>query len=310
MKQPELSIVCPAYNESDNLSELVKQISKNLGPKINYELIIVDDGSTDRTITILRKLGAKNKRLKYLSLSRNFGHQRALLAGIFNANGNVIITMDSDLQHPPKYLPEMYKGILSGADMVVMQKKNISNEGILRAFSRSMWYLFMSRFSGVRVIPNASDFRAYRRWVVDYVRDSHDSDPIIRILSVEIARDIKLIPFVPANRFAGTSKYTLKKLMKFAWDGVIQYSTLPIKLFFVMGIILIVISSAYSVYAIIERIVNPASNSGGFTSIFLFMTLSNSMMITFLGFLGMKLVRLESEVKKRPMFVIREKFNF
>ncbi len=310
MKQSELSIVCPAYNESDNLPELVKQISSNLGSKINYELIIVDDGSTDQTISILKKLGVKNKRLKYISLARNFGHQKALLAGIFNASGNIIITMDSDLQHSPKYLIQMYKSIQNGADMVVMQKKNIKNESLFRAISRSSWYLFMSHFSGVRVIPNASDFRAYKRWIVDYIKDSNDSDPIIRILSVQVAREIKIIPFVPSKRFAGLSKYTLKKLMKFAWDGVIQYSTLPIKLFFVMGIILIVISSAYSLYAVVERVVNPSSSSGGFTSIFLFMTLSNSMMITFLGFLGMKLVRLEAEVKKRPMFVIREKFNF
>ena len=167
----------------------------------------------------------------------------------------------------------------------------------------------MSRFSGVRVIPNASDFRAYKRWIVDYVKDSHDSDPIIRILSVEIARDIKIIPFQPADRFAGISKYTLKKLIRFAWDGIIQYSTMPVKLFFLMGLILILISSVYTVYAVIERLINPNSASGGFTSIFLFMTLSNSMIITFLGFLGMKLIRLESEVKKRPIFVIKERVN-
>jgi len=309
MKQVELSIVCPAYNESDNLPELVKQVGNSLGSKINYEIIVVDDGSTDSTVSVLKKIGVKNRHLKLLSLSRNFGHQRALLAGLFNASGEVIITMDSDLQHPPKYLNEMVKSILNGADMVVMQKKNIKNEGFFRAFSRNAWYFFMSRFSGVKVIPNASDFRAYKRWIVDYVKESHDSDPIIRILSVEIARDIKIIPFEPADRFAGTSKYTFKKLMRFAWDGVIQYSTLPIKLFFIMGLILIIISLVYTIYAIIERIINPSAASGGFTSIFLFMTISNSMMITFLGFLGMKMVRLESEVKKRPIFVIKEKFN-
>lgn len=309
MKQVELSIVCPAYNESDNLPELVKQVGNSLGSKINYEIIVVDDGSTDSTVSVLKKIGTKNRNLKLLSLSRNFGHQRALLAGLFNASGEVIITMDSDLQHPPKYLSEMYQSILKGADMVVMQKKNIKNEGIFRALSRNAWYFFMSRFSGVKVIPNASDFRAYKRWIVDYVKDSHDSDPIIRILSIEIARDIKIIPFEPADRYAGTSKYTFKKLMRFAWDGVIQYSTLPIKLFFIMGLILIIISLVYTIYAIIERIINPGAASGGFTSIFLFMTISNSMMITFLGFLGMKMVRLESEVKKRPIFVIKEKFN-
>lgn len=310
MKNPEVSIICPAYNESENLPELVGQIIKSLEVKPEYELIIVDDGSVDTTVKVLKKIGARNKRVKYLSLARNFGHQKALLAGLYNASGQIIITMDSDLQHPPKYLPEMIKSIRSGADMVVMQKKNIKNEGLVRAISRGAWYFFMSRFSGVRVIPNASDFRAYKRWIVDYVKDSNDSDPIIRILSVEIARDVKIIPFVPSKRFAGTSKYTFQKLMRFAWDGVIQYSTLPIKLFFIIGLILIAVSSIYSVYAVVERLINPQAGSGGFTSIFLFMTLSNSMMITFLGFLGMKLVRLESEVKKRPMYVIKEKFNF
>ena len=309
MKQVELSIVCPAYNEADNLPELIGRIVANLDKKINYEIIIVDDGSVDSTLSVIKKIGLKNSRLKCLSLSRNFGHQRALLAGLYSAMGEVIITMDSDLQHPPKYLNKMYKSILDGVDMVVMQKKNIKNEDMLRSTCRSIWYFFMSRFSGVRVIPNASDFRAYKRWIVDYIKDSHDSDPIIRILSVEIAREIKIIPFQPGDRFAGTSKYTFKKLIKFAWDGIIQYSTMPVKLFFLMGLILILISSAYTVYAVVERLVNPNSASGGFTSIFLFMTLSNSMIITFLGFLGMKLIRLESEVKKRPIFVIKERVN-
>lgn len=309
MKQIELSIVCPAYNEADNLSELIKQVIDSLDRKINYEIIIVDDGSTDSSLSVVKKIAKKNTRVKCLSLSRNFGHQRALLAGLYEACGQVIITMDSDLQHPPKYLNKMFDSILEGSDMVVMQKKNIKNESLFRATCRSVWYFFMSRFSGVRVIPNASDFRAYKRWIVDYVKDSHDSDPIIRILSVEIARDIKIIPFQPADRFAGISKYTLKKLIRFAWDGIIQYSTMPVKLFFLMGLILILISSVYTVYAVIERLINPNSASGGFTSIFLFMTLSNSMIITFLGFLGMKLIRLESEVKKRPIFVIKERVN-
>lgn len=305
----KISVIIPMYYEEEVAEECYKRMTSVLQniENYDYEIICINDGSRDKTLSILENLAIRDKRLKVLSFSRNFGHQCAVTAGLKYVTGDAIVIIDADLQDPPELIPEMLKLWEAGNDVIYGKRKTRDGESVFKLFTAKIFYKTLNALSDVEIPKDTGDFRLVDRKVVDTINSLPEHNKFLRGLFSWVG--YKQIPFQyeRKERFAGKTKYPLKKMLKLASDGIISFSTKPLKIVGGLGIISIVISFILLIYALISYIFKLNNLSAGWTSLMLGITFFAGVQLLSLWIMSEYIARIYDESKNRPQYIIEKR---
>lgn len=302
---PRLSVAIPVYNEEDGLAALFQRVGGMLDqtPGGPHELVLVDDGSSDRTADILAAEVARDPRLVVITLSRNFGHQAALTAALDHVTGDVVVVMDGDLQDPPEIIPALLERYAAGYDVVYAQREKRKEAWYKRAAYHAFYRLF-DALAGFPIPLDAGDFGLLSRPVVDEMRRTREQHRFLRGLRAWVGFSQTAIPVERAARHAGDSKYTLKKLLQLAFDGMFAFSTVPIRASALVGAVGMMLAMAYGLYALFVKLVY-GTGPQGFTALTGLILFTAALNLFFLGVIGEYVGRVYAEVKARPIYITR-----
>jgi predicted glycosyltransferase len=307
----KLSVVVPMYYEEEVAKECYNRL-KGIVEKIDnyeYEIIFINDGSKDKTLPILMEIAEKDKNVKVLSFSRNFGHQCAVTAGLQYVTGDAIVIIDADLQDPPELIPEMLKLWEDGNEVIYGKRKSREGESKFKLLTASMFYKTLNALSDVEIPKDTGDFRLVDRKVVDVINSLPEHNKFLRGLFSWVGYKQTPFEYERKERFAGKTKYPLKKMLKLAQDGIFSFSTKPLKIVGTMGIISIAISIIILIYAILSYIFNWNNLTAGWTSLMVTMTFLSGMILISLWMIGEYIGRIYDETKRRPQYIIDKTFN-
>lgn len=308
----KLSVIVPMYCEEAVIGECYKRLT-NIMKKIdnyNYEIIVVNDGSKDNTLEILEEIAQKDKNVKVISFSRNFGHQAAVTAGLKNVTGDAIVIIDADLQDPPELIPEMLQLWEQGNEVIYAKRKTRKGESAFKLLTAKMFYSTLNALSDVEIPKDTGDFRLVDRKVVDTINQMPEHNKFLRGLFSWVG--YKQVPFEyeRQERYAGKTKYPLRKMIKLASDGIISFSTKPLKLVGTLGIISIVISILILIYALLSYAFKLNNLSPGWTSIMVAITFFAGVQLLSIWIMSEYIGRIYDEAKERPQYIINKKINF
>ncbi|NLY19248.1 MAG: glycosyltransferase family 2 protein [Clostridiaceae bacterium] len=304
------SVVVPMYNEEAVLNETYRrltQVMENSG--VEYEIIFVNDGSRDKTAEMLNEICDKDKRVKLIDFSRNFGHQIAITAGMDHSSGQCVVVIDGDLQDPPEFIPEMIKKWKEGYDVVYGKRISRKGESFFKKFTAAAFYRFLKSMTDVNIPVDTGDFRLIDRRVCEALKRVNEKNRYIRGLVSWLGFKQTAIEFEREERFAGETKYPLKKMLKLAFDGITSFSYKPLKLASYLGTFLSGASFLYLIFVIIQRILFPATVQPGWASILAVMLFFNGITLLMLGIIGEYIGRIYDEAKSRPLYLIRKTRN-
>lgn len=307
----KISIVIPMYYEEEVAEECYQRISNTLKKLDNYdyELIFINDGSQDKTQEILENIANQDKKAKIITFSRNFGHQCAVTAGIKHVTGDCVVIIDADLQDPPEVIPEMLKLWEQGNEVIYGKRKSRKGESKFKLLSAKMFYRTLDALSDVKIPMDTGDFRLVDRKVIDVINSMPEHNKFLRGLYSWVG--FKQIPYEyeRQERYAGKTKYPLKKMLKLASDGIISFSTKPLKLVGYLGIITIVISIALLIYTLISYVFSLNNLTAGWTSIMVAITLFSGVQLVSIWLISEYIARIYDETKNRPQYIIRDTIN-
>ncbi|MBV9259455.1 MAG: glycosyltransferase family 2 protein [Ktedonobacteraceae bacterium] len=302
---PTYSIVAPAFNEAETLPhfyERVIQVMENVGE--SFEIVLVNDGSRDRTYSILKELHEKDARVRVIDFSRNFGHQIAISAGLDYARGDAVIILDSDLQDPPEVIPALIARWRDGAEVVYAQRAKRKGETFFKLATAAAFYRLIRRITAVNIPSNTGDFRLLDRQVVDALVQMKEHHRFMRGLSAWVGFRQDAVLYERHERFAGTTKYPLTKMIRFSLDAITSFSHVPLQIATSLGFTLALISLIGILIAIILRLFTGAIVGQATTLIMvLFM---GGIQLIFLGVIGEYLGRIYDEVRARPLYIVRK----
>lgn len=310
MKQ-KISVIAPCYNEEEVVDKFYDRMSKVLKgfTDYDYEMIFVNDGSKDNTLDMLVDLANKDENVKVVSFSRNFGHQAAVTAGMRNSTGDAVVIIDVDLQDPPETIGDMVELWKQGNDVVYAVRKTREGESKFKLMTAKAFYRLLNKLSDVYIPLDTGDFRLIDRKVVDVICAMPEHNKFLRGLGSWVG--FKQIPYEydRKQRAAGKTKYPLKKMLKLALDGMISFSTKPLKIIAGLGIFNIILSFAILVYALCSYIFELNTLMPGWASIMVTMTFMFGMLFIAIWILAEYISRIYDETRKRPEYIIRDKFN-
>lgn len=308
-KEPYLSVVIPVFNEEEVLPVLMRElysVCNSLGK--NYEIVFVDDGSSDRTPEILNQFANQDQRIKFLRFSRNFGHQAAFSAGMDMAEGELIVTMDGDLQHPPRLIPEFIKHAENGSDIVIGERLSNQQNSFAREMAGKAFYKFMSAVTSLE-FKNVSDFALYKKPVVEVLKRLPEKERFLRGMVQWVGYRKKYIPYVVESRKHGRPKYTAKKLFGLIMSGVTSFSAFPLRLSFWIGLIIFIFSIGFSGYVFIDHYINPNPLIAGWATVSILILGLGSVQLMVTGIIGEYLYKMFNEIKGRPLYIVAETKN-
>lgn len=306
----EISIVVPVYNEEGNLQALYDRLGAVLKPlNLSYEIIMVDDGSADRSPAIIAELHKKDPRVKLIGFSKNFGHMIALSAGLDHASGNAVITMDADLQHPPQLIPELIKKWRSGAEVVNTLRKDTKGAGIFKNISARFFYWLINRIAKIDLPANAADYRLLDRKVVEALKSVRERSRFLRGLIRWVGFRQESVEYEADPRFSGKTKYSFGRMISFALDGITSFSSFPLRLATYLGLAIALFSFLYILYAIYIRLFTSQAIAG-WTSVLVAVLFIGGIQLIFLGVIGEYLSRVYEETKQRPLYIVSHKLGF
>ena len=302
----KISIVIPCYNEEDNIIPLTEILLKTLKKYNDYEIIFVDDGSYDKTLKKIKEIRNKNKKIKIISFSRNFGHQNAIKAGFDYSTGDCVISLDSDLQHPPGLIDEMIEKWQQGYQVVYAVRNNFKSLGFFKRTTSKLFYKIINSISDVKMTYNAADFRLIDREVVNAIKQFKENYLYIRGIVSWVGFKQTTIKYKQEKRFSGESKYSLKKMIKFALSGITSFSIKPLKLSLILGFIISFFSFLYGLYALYIAFFTDRAITG-WTSVIVSVLFIGGIQLFMIGVLGEYLGKLFMENKRRPNYIIKDK---
>ena len=307
----KVSVVIPMYYEEEVAQECYHRMSDVLS-KIEgyeYELICVNDGSQDNTLPILEEIAKNDKKVKVISFARNFGHQCAVTAGLKYVTGDCVVIIDADLQDPPELIPEMLKLWEEGNEVIYGKRKTREGESVFKLLTAKMFYKTLNSLSDVDIPKDTGDFRLVDRKVVDVMNSMPEHNKFLRGLWGWIG--FKQIPFEyeRKERFAGKTKYPLKKMLKLASDGIIGFSTKPLKLVGALGILAIIISMVILIYSLVSYIFGLNQLTAGWTSIMVTVTFLSGVQLLSIWIMSEYIGRIYDESKSRPQYIIDKTIN-
>ena len=311
MKNKKVTLVIPMYYEEKVVEECYQRVKENLNKleDYEYEIIFVNDGSTDKTLEILEAIAKQDENVKVISFSRNFGHQAAVTAGLQYVSGDAIVIMDADLQDPPELIPEMLKLWEEGNEVIYGKRKARKGESAFKLFTAKMFYKTLNALSDVEIPKDTGDFRLVDRRVVDTINSLPEHNKFLRGLFSWVGYKQTPFEYERKERFAGETKYPLKKMLKLASDGIVSFSTKPLKLVGVLGIISIIISIGILIYALISYALKLNNLSAGWTSIMVVVTFFAGVQLTAIWVIAEYIGRIYDETKQRPQYIINKKIN-
>jgi dolichol-phosphate mannosyltransferase len=310
MTQIRYSIIAPCYNEEENLPELYQKIKTTLEKTGEvWELILINDGSRDCTAQVMRELHAADPRVHYIDFARNFGHQIAVTAGMDYAQGEAIILIDADLQDPPELILEMIDKWKEGYEVIYAVRTGRKGESWFKLMTAKLFYRLIYRITDVDIPLDTGDFRLMDRKVVNAMRQMKERHRFIRGMTSWIGFKQTGVEYVRQERFAGATKYPLRRMVKFAWDAITGFSYFPLQLAMYLGFIIAAISSLFIFVVIVARLSGVQAFAGQATTLVMVLFLGGVQLIS-LGIIGEYLGRIYDEVKGRPLYVVSEAVGF
>ena len=299
-----LSVVIPAFNEQENIPAAAEKLSEILSPVTDFELIFVDDGSRDNTWNIIKELSEKDKSVKGLHFSRNFGKEGAIFAGLKAASGDCVAVIDCDLQHPPQLLPEMLSAWKNGAEVVEAVKSSRGKEGIIYKLFAKSFYRMMKNSSNIN-LDGASDYKLMDRKVVDALNDMPERLTFFRALSCWVGFKTERIEFDVAPRNAGKTKWSFRKLFKYALSSITSFTNVPMQIITVSGILFFIFAIILGVQTIVNFCMGTAAD--GFSTVILLILIVGSILMLGIGIIGYYLSKIYEEIKCRPRYIVSER---
>ena len=309
MKKEKISIIVPCYNEEESLPIFYKEIdriSKDM-KEVIFEFLFINDGSRDKTLEILRNMAKKDDRVRYISFSRNFGKEAGMWAGLENATGDYVAIMDADMQDPPSKIKEMYNILVTKKDYdcVGLYTVNHKDYSFFRKLCTNIWYKIIAKVSNNRQVPGVRDFRLMRRPMVNAVLEMKEYNRYTKGIFSFVGFNTFWIEFETGDRVAGTSKYSFWKLFKYAMEGIVSFSTTPLVLSALIGLLFCLVAFILLIVIIVKILVWGDAVSG-WPSLACIVVFFSGIQLFFLGVIGMYLSKTYLEVKKRPIYIVKE----
>ena len=307
-----LTVIVPCYNEEENIKYFYEEFCKNdayfLKHAIMYQLIFVDDGSTDGTVTEIKNLHQKDKRVKLLSLSRNFGKEAAIYAGLQHASGNLVAIMDVDLQDPPSLLPQMIDEIFAGADQVVARRTARQGEPRIRSWFAKLFYKILNCFSQTKVMDGARDYRVMNTRVVEAVLSVTEKNRFSKGIFSWVGFNTKWVAYENVQRKYGQTKWSFWQLWRYAYDGLTAYSTALLSMSSFVGVLFCVLSFLMIIFVVIRKLMF-GDPTAGWPSLVCIILLASGLQLLSIGVIGQYLAKTYMEVKNRPVYIVKEKLQ-
>lgn len=304
-------MVIPAYNEEEVIQTSYLKTKEVLEKceSYDYEIIYINDGSKDETLEILQKIAQENKKVKVISFSRNFGHQEAVTAGLQFVTGEVVAIMDVDLQDPPELLPEMISLWEEGNEVIYGQRKRRKGESGFKLLTAKMFYATLNALSDIEIPKDTGDFRVVDRKVVDVINQLPEHNKFLRGLFSWVGFKQKAFSYERQERKAGKTKYPFRKMWKLALNGIISFSTKPLKFVGGLGMITILLSIIILLYSLLSYIFKWNQLTPGWTSIMVAITLFSGVQLLSIWMISEYIARIYDETRKRPQYIIDKKMN-
>ncbi|MBE5948864.1 MAG: glycosyltransferase [Lachnospiraceae bacterium] len=307
-KKELISIIIPCYNEEDGLDNFFIELQKATEQIANTEkeFWFIDDGSIDKTLQIIKEFVEKDKRVRYISFSRNFGKEAAIQAGMEHAKGNYVVIIDADLQDPPELLPDMYREVKeNGYDSAAARRVNRKGEPRIRSFFSCLFYKIMRKMTGVEIADGARDYRLMNRKFTDAVLRLSEYNRFSKGLFAWVGFRTKWVEYENVTRAAGESKWTFFALLKYAISGIVTFTTVPLVISSFMGIIFCAVAFLAVVFIIVRKCLfgDPVA---GWASLACIMTFLSGIQFLVMGIFGQYLAKMYLEIKARPLYLVRE----
>jgi dolichol-phosphate mannosyltransferase len=303
----KVDLVIPVFNEAGVVEQTharIRAVIDSLPDE--FCIYYVDDGSTDGTPQVLAALAQSDARVRVIELSRNFGHQAALTAGLDAAQGEAVISMDGDGQHPPEMIPQMIELIRAGYDVVQTQRMDEAEPASFKKWTSSLFYRLINLISGTRILPGAADFRALSRQAVDALKSMPEYHRFLRGMVAWIGYPTVILPYQPAERISGQSKYSLAKMFRLAMDAIFSFSLMPLYIGLSLGGLLLCLAAAEMIYVLSFWVTGRTSNlAPGWSSLMFVILIVGGMLMVLLGFIGVYVGYIFQEVKRRPVYLVK-----
>jgi dolichol-phosphate mannosyltransferase len=307
---PQISVVLPVFNERELLPELHRRLTAVLaGMAVTSEIVLVNDGSSDGSWDRILEIANVDRSVKALNLSRNFGHQVAITAGLDAASGDAVVVMDSDLQDPPEVIPEMYAKLLEGYDVAYGQRRRRAGETWLKRTTAKLFYRLIRGLTSLDIPPDTGDFRLMSRRVVDDLARFQEHNRFIRGLVTWVGYNQTSVPYDRDRRYGGVTKFSIGRMITFAVDGITSMSIRPLRLASHFGLLLSIITGTAIVFLVIYKLAGGAGLVQGWTSLAVVMLFLGGVQLSALGLMGEYLGRIHDEVKQRPPYLVRDRVN-
>lgn len=303
---PALSIVIPLHNEEGNLPHLHQRLIPVLQDiTAAYEIVYVNDGSKDATLSIVKALAVQDKRVRYISFSRNFGHQMAIMSGIEHAHGEAVIVMDGDLQDPPELIPHLWAKYKEGYKVVYAQRRSREGETLFKKWTAKVFYRILKKTTQIKIPLDTGDFRLIDRKVIDYLKQMPERNKFLRGQIAWIGFKQAAVFYDRESRFTGKTNFSFSKMFQFALDGITAFSNYPLRMATVMGFVVSAISFIVILYALYSKFVLDRTITG-WTSLIISVLFIGGVQLIAIGIIGEYISRINSDVRKRPLYVIEE----
>ncbi|TNF24683.1 MAG: glycosyltransferase [Bacteroidetes bacterium] len=303
-----LSVIIPVYNEEANVLPLydrLKKVCVSLQQK-SIELLFVNDGSTDRTLEIVKGLAGSDASVRYIDLSRNFGHQIAVTAGLDHCKGELVVIIDADLQDPPELIPEMIAKIKEGNDVVYARRVVRKGETFMKKLTAKLFYRLLRTITSVEIPVDTGDFRVITRRVVNILNQMPEREKFLRGQIAWIGFNQTYVEYQRDERLAGKTSYTWRRMLRLALDGITSFSNFPLKVATVSGFIMAFVSFLLMLFALYSRFVWKVYEPG-WTSLMLSVLFIGGIQLVAIGIIGEYIGRISNNVKQRPLYLVRDK---
>ena len=302
----EISAIVPSYNEEKNVPLIYERLTKVLSQiNPNYEIIFINDYSKDNTLSVIKTIAQEDSHVKYISFSRNFGHQIAVSAGLDLCKGNAVVIIDGDLQDPPELILEMYEKYKEGYKVVYAKRKSREGETWFKKITAKLFYRFLAAMTSIEIPVDVGDFRLIDQVIVNHLRNMPEKSKYIRGQISWIGYKQTFVEYHRDARLYGKTNYPLKKMLRLAFDGITAFSDKPLKMASAIGIISAILSLLAIVYALISHFIFDSAVSG-WTSLIISVLFIGGVQLITIGIIGEYIARINNDVRNRPLYIIEE----